>query len=87
VGPTWPIEIQLETKSAFMQEPVMRATQEHKIVEGSRAAVGPVSDVMRVGKAGPAAGEAAPPVAEQKRPSEARWDRAGSVSDRMSLRA
>jgi hypothetical protein len=56
----------------------MKPAQEHEVVEGGLAAIGPVDQVMTLGEPEPAAREPAAPIPNLKGPPQRRRNRAGA---------
>jgi hypothetical protein len=52
----------LHLPPALMDQAVMEAAEEEAVVEARGPAIGPVADMMAIGEAASAAGEAAPPI-------------------------
>src|SRR4051812_44659922 len=66
---------------------VVVLAEQHQVVKGGRAAVGPVLDVVGVGPPwwAPAAGERAPAVSGDQRPAQPGWDDPGGAADVQRL--
>ena len=72
-------------ESAFVEQAVVAAAQQHEVRELRFAAVGPVDDVVRVTVLRGTAREAATPVAELQSAPDRRWNRAGLAVEAEDL--
>ena len=68
-------------EAAFVQEPVVPATQKHQVRELRFAAIRPVMDMVRVAVPGSAAGEAASAIPELQSSPDRRWNGARLATD------
>src|SRR5881296_2330386 len=75
------IRLSIELIAFFVNGAVMRATEQGEIRERGGASIGPVTDVMALAEANPAAREAAAAVAMVERAPYRRWNRARTRAD------
>ena len=75
--------VEVDGPAVVVDDPVVLGAQQHQVVQGGRAAVGPVPDVVGVAPAGgsAAAGERAAAVAHDQRPPQRGRDDAGAAAD------
>jgi hypothetical protein len=75
------IRLSIDLITLLVDGPVMAATEQHEVRERSRAALGPVADVVGLAEPPVAAREAATAVTMEQRPPQCRRNRAGLGPD------
>ena len=78
-----PSSAEVHAPAVVVDDPVMLGAEQHQVVQGGRAALGPVPDVVGVAPAGwaAAAGERAAAVAHDQRPPQRGRDDPGAAAD------
>ena len=79
--PKLSVRLSVELVALLVNGAVVPATEQGEIRERGGASLGPVTDVMALSEADPAAGEAAAAVSVMERPPECRRDRPGPGTD------